>query len=154
MRDSRMKWKSSPRHVARRGFTLMEILIVLAILAVIIGLVLPNLIGSQKEANKKAAKLAIRSVEQALEIYATDHEGEFPGGGQGLDVLLQSAGNDPKWKGPYVKGNKVPADPWGNPIQYQYPGQHQSDGSPDIWSMGPDKQSSTADDITNWGNTP
>ncbi len=136
MRNSRLQRKAARRRAARSGFTLMEILIVLAILAVIIGLVLPNLIGSQKEANKKAAKLAIRSVEQALEIYAADHEGEFPAGGQGLDALLQSSGNDPKWKGPYVKGGKVPADPWGNPIQYQYPGAHQTDGSPDIWSMG------------------
>ena len=148
-----LRLRRLPRPMRRSGFTLMEILIVLAILAVIIGLVLPNLIGSQKEANKKAAKLAIRSVEQAVEMYATDHEGEFPAGGQGLDVLLQGAG-DSKWKGPYVKGNKVPADPWGNPIQYQYPGTHQTDGSPDIWSMGPDKQSNTADDITNWSRTP
>jgi general secretion pathway protein G len=153
MNHSLWTCKRKPRRAARRGFTLMEILIVLAILAVIIGLVLPNLIGAQKGANLKAAKVAIRSVEQAVEMYAADHEGEFPAGGQGLDVLLKGAG-DAKWKGPYVKGNKVPADPWGNPIQYQYPGTHQSDGAPDIWSMGPDKQSNTADDITNWSNTP
>ncbi len=153
MRCSRLQPQNPSRRTARRAFTLMEILIVLAILAVIIGLVLPNLIGSQKEANKKAAKLAIRSVEQAVDMYAADHEGEFPSGAQGLDSLLQGGG-DSKWKGPYVKGNKVPADPWGNPIQYSYPPQHHSDGSPDIWSMGPDKQSNTADDITNWSNTP
>jgi len=140
------------RRPARSGFTLMEILIVLAILAVIIGLVLPNLIGSQRQANIKAAKLAVKSVETALETYAVDHDGEFPSGGGGLDILLHSSGNDPKWKGPYLKGNKLPADPWGNAIQYQSPGTHQSDGSPDIWSMGPDKQSNTADDITNWDN--
>ena len=69
------------RRPARSGFTLMEILIVLAILAVIIGLVLPNLIGSQRQANIKAAKLAVKSVETALETYAVDHDGEFPSGG-------------------------------------------------------------------------
>jgi general secretion pathway protein G len=126
----------------------MEILIVLAILAVIIGLVLPNLIGSQREANKKAARIAVKGVEQAVEAYAVDHEGEFPAGT--LDTLMHSPGNDTRWKGPYLKGNKLPTDPWGNPIQYQYPGTHQSDQGPDIWSMGPDKTSGTADDITNW----
>jgi general secretion pathway protein G len=150
MRSSHLQRKRLPRSSARRGFTLMEILIVLAILAVIIGLVLPNLIGAQKGANLKAAKLAVKNVEQAADMYAADHEGEFPAGGQGLDVLLQVVGG----KGPYLKGNKAPADPWGNPIQYQYPAQHHTDGSPDVWSMGPDKQSNTADDITNWSNTP
>src|SRR5580765_5477524 len=109
MKTSR-RIKTRRSRFGRSGFTLMEILIVLAILAVIIGLVLPNLIGAQKGANLKAAKLAIRNVEQAIEMYASDHEGEFPQGGQGLDVLLQGAG-DSKWKGPYVKGGKVPADP-------------------------------------------
>ena len=92
----RQRPETGSRKVA--GFTLMEILIVLAILAVIIGLVLPNLIGAQKGANLKAAKVAIRSVEQAVEMYAADHEGEFPAGGQGLDVLLKSGRF-----GPYVK---------------------------------------------------
>ena len=146
--------KTRARGSAREGFTLMEILIVLAILAVIIGLVLPNLIGQQRQANIKAAKLAVRSVETALEMYAADHDGEFPPGAQGIDALMRSPGNDLKWKGPYVKGGKLPTDPWGNPIQYNYPGQHQTDQSPDVWSMGPDKQSNTADDITNWSTTP
>jgi len=153
MRNPISKQKKSPRRVDRAGFTLMEILIVLAILAVIIGLVLPNLIGSQKQANIKAARVAIHNVATALDTYAVDHDGEFPPAGSGLDVLMHSSGNDPKWKGPYVKGSKAPADPWGNPIQYQYPATHNSDGSPDIWSMGPDKQSNTADDITNWSTT-
>lgn len=141
---------NSRKSMPRSGFTLMEILIVLAILAVIIGMVLPNLIGQQREANKKAAKLAVKGVETAVEMYAADHAGEFPAGAQGLDVLLHNTANDTNWKGPYVKGNKLPADPWGNPIQYNSPGTHTADGTPDIWSMGPDKQSGTADDINNW----
>lgn len=136
------------RRARRAGFTLMEILIVLAILAVIIGLVLPNLLGQQKQANIKAAKLQVSAVEEALEFYAKDHDGEFP---QSLDGLLANPGSDQKWTGPYLKKGKVPADPWGNPIQYQYPGQHQTGGNgPDVWSMGPDKTSNTADDVTNW----
>src|SRR5260221_8664203 len=128
----------------------MEVVMVLAMLVLIISLVLRTLIGAKKQPNTKAANLAVKTVETALEAYAVDHDGEFPASSGGLDILMRSSGNDPKWKGPYVKGNKAPADPWGNAIQFQSPGTHQTDGSPDIWSMGPDKQSGTADDITNW----
>jgi general secretion pathway protein G len=144
-----LKLKASVSHSRRAGFTLMEILIVLAILAVIIGLVLPNLLGSQKKANINAAKVQVNAVEKALELYAVDHEGDFPGS---LDALLTLQGTDPKWKGPYLEKGKVPADPWGNPIQYTFPGTHQATSDrPDVWSMGPDKTSNTADDIANWG---
>jgi general secretion pathway protein G len=126
----------------------MEILIVLAILAVIIGLVLPNLLGQQKKANERLARVAVNGVEDALKLYAVDHEGEFP---SSIEALLANPGNDQKWKGPYLEKGKVPTDPWGNPIQYLYPGQHSGADRPDIWSMGLDRQSNTADDITNWG---
>jgi general secretion pathway protein G len=139
-----------PKTPARaRGFTLMEVLLVLAILGVIIALVVPNLLGRQQEANNKAARVQIQGVESACELYALDHSGAFP---ETLDALLSRQGDDNNWKGPYLKSsNKIPNDPWGNPIQYAYPGQNQgADNRPDIWSMGLDKQSNTADDITNW----
>ena len=148
MRNSKMIRKQrSPG--GRRGFTLMEILIVLAILAVIIGLVLPNLLSQQKEANKKTAKIQVSAVEDACKIYAAGHDAEFPAS---LDVLNNKPAGDDRWSGPYLEKGKTPVDPWGNPIQYQYPGTHTAGGErPDIWSMGPDKQSGTADDVTNWG---
>lgn len=138
-------------HGRRAGFTLMEILIVLAILAVIISLVLPNFLGAQQDANKKAAKLAVKAVESAADIYAAHHDGDFP---PSIDAMLSNGGNDPKWSGPYLDKGKVPMDPWGNPIQYTYPGSHQGGAGdrPDIWSMGKDKQSNTADDVANWDN--
>ncbi|MBI3864866.1 MAG: type II secretion system protein GspG [Planctomycetia bacterium] len=127
----------------------MEILIVLAILAVIIGLVLPNFLGAQDRANRDAAKVAVAAVEKAADIYAAHHSGDFP---TSIDALLSNPGNDQHWSGPYLDRGKVPNDPWGNIIQYQYPGTHQGAGGdrPDVWSMGKDKQSNTADDITNW----
>ena len=137
------------RNERRSGFTLMEILIVLAILAVIIGLVLPNFLGAQQDANNKAAKVAVAGVEKACDIYAAHHDGDFP---TTIDALLSNPGGDQKWAGPYLDKGKVPVDPWGNPLQYHYPGTHQGGGQdrPDIWSMGKDKQTGTADDIANW----
>ena len=135
----------SPRGM-RDGFTLMEVLIVLAILAVIIGLVVPNLMKGKARADNDAAKVQVKAVEDALEMYALDHDGDYP---PAISSLMTSPGGDPKWKGPYFKGNKAPADPWNNPIQYQNPGTHQQDGRPDVWSMGKDKVTSP-DDLTNW----
>src|SRR5262245_54792204 len=148
----RVHSRSSNNHSARRGFTLMEVLLVLAILGVIIALVAPNLIGQQKQANIKAAGLQVKSVESACDIYAVGHSGEFP---TSLDALITNPGNDANWKGPYLKdAATVPSDPWGSPIQYAYPSQNQGGADrPDIWSIGPDKQSNTADDITNWTKT-
>jgi general secretion pathway protein G len=137
----------------RRGFTLMEILLVLAILGVIIGLVLPNLLGRQREANIGATKLAINNVEQALKFYAVHHNGEFPPSSIGLEALIAPPGSDPNWKGPYIESQSLPTDAWGSPLQYQYPGQQQASGKPDIWSIGPDMTPNTEDDITNWQTT-
>jgi len=139
--------QTNPRHV-RGGFTLMEVLIVLAILAVIIGLVVPNLMKGKQKADNDAAKVQVKAVEDALGMYALDHDGDYPAA---ISALMSNPGGDAKWNGPYFKGNKAPADPWNNPIQYQNPGQHHSDGSPDVWSNGKDKQPNTADDLTNWG---
>lgn len=135
---------------ARLGFTLMEVLLVLAILGVIIALVAPNLIGQQKQAMVKSTRVQIDSIESACKIYAVDHNGDFP---PSLDALVADPGSDSNWKGPYLeKASTTPADPWGNPIQYAYPGTHGGGETapPDVWSMGPDKQPNTADDITNW----
>ncbi|MSR59973.1 MAG: prepilin-type N-terminal cleavage/methylation domain-containing protein [Planctomycetaceae bacterium] len=135
--------------VRRSGFTLMEVLLVLAILVVIMGLVLPNLIGASKKGYIRAARVTIGGVESACEMYAMDHDGEFP---NSLDALISNPGSSNKWKGPYLKdSSSAPSDPWGMPLQYSYPGQrHATPDRPDIWSSGPDKQSNTDDDINNW----
>ena len=81
----------------------------------------------------------------------TDHDGEYPTSAQGLEILIHSPGNDPKWKGPYVESSTVPTDAWGNPLQYAFPGPNHPNGErPDISSWGPDKTAGTDDDINNW----
>ena len=89
---------------------------------------------------------------QMADIYAAQHDGDYP---PSIDAMLTNTTGDQKWAGPYLEKGKVPLDPWSNPIQYQYPGTHQGAGGdrPDIWSMGPDKQSNTADDVANWTTT-
>jgi general secretion pathway protein G len=140
------------KRVVRSGFTLMEVLLVLAILGVLAAMVVPQLIGQQKKASIKATGLSISGLEDALGYYAQDHDGEFPPTGQGLEVLITPQPNDPNWSGPYLKNSKsLPLDAWGQPIQYEYPGQHQVNGqTPDLWSWGPDKVNGTPDDINNW----
>lgn len=134
------------------GFTLIEVLLVLAILGVIAAMVVPQLIGRQRDANAKAARLSISGLEQSLELYAVDHNGEFPTTAEGLEALLSQPNNDEKWHGPYIKdANSLPVDPWGRAFNYEYPGQHHAQGvKPDISSNGPDKAAGTADDIVNW----
>ena len=148
----RLRKQQLTKHAGRAGFTLMEVLLVLGILGVMAGLVIPNLLGRQKEANIGATRVEINNVESALKMYALNHDGEYPPTNMGLEALITSPGNDPKWKGPYLEKGKLPVDPWGNPIQYQYPGQHQVSEMPDIWSFGPDKAPNTPDDITNWSS--
>lgn len=135
----------------RRGFTLVEVLLVLAIIGVIMAIGVPMLLGQQKQAMIKATRANIGGLESALKLYAQDHDGEYPSSNQGLSVLLQSPGNDPKWHGPYME--KEPTDSWENPLQYQYPGKN-SATKPDIWSFGADKTPNTEDDINNWSKTP
>ena len=137
----------------RAGFTLVEVLLVLAIIGVIMAIAVPMLLGQQREAMVKATKVAIGSLEGALKLYAQNHDGEYPNSNQGLEVLLVSPGNDPNWHGPYLDSHgKLPPDAWGRPLQYQYPGTN-NPGQPDIWSYGADGQPNTDDDINNWTTT-
>jgi general secretion pathway protein G len=145
--------KASARRASRAtaGFSLLEILVVLAIIGLIVGVAVTNLGSIFGGAQAKVAKLFVTSeVELPLMAYKADM-GDYPtteeGGLTALWVAPSSkAGN---WHGPYGKGSKAPLDPWNEPYQYRYPGTHNK-GSYDIWSKGPDKQDGTEDDIGNW----
>jgi general secretion pathway protein G len=134
----------------RRGFTLMEVLLVLAILGVIMSMVVPKLVGRQHYANIDATRISIRGVEQAVKLYSLDHAGRYPGSEQGLKVLMTKDGKDSRWRGPYLEREAL--DAWGSPLQYAFPGQKNA-GGVDIVSAGPDRQFNTADDIGNWAGS-
>jgi len=135
----------------RRGFTLIEILLVLAILGVIAGLAVPRLIARQKHANVDATRLTIKGVEQSLKLYAIDHLGDLPTTDLGLKVLVVAPSrNDPNWRGPYL--DTLPKDAWGRPLNYALPGKLNPKGY-DIVSAGADGQFGSADDIANDAST-
>ncbi|MDB6114731.1 MAG: ral secretion pathway protein GspG [Lacunisphaera sp.] len=150
-----MKSSSSFSHATRRnsaGFSLLEILVVLAIIGLIIGLVVSNtdkIFGQSQEA---VAKIFVRdSLKTPLTRYRID-VGDYPSTNEGLAALITSnPANADKWRGPYldVSGGKVPLDPWQQPYEYRYPGV-KNPGGYDVYSKGIDKTADTADDIGNW----
>ena len=135
-------------HRNRPAFTLIELLLVLAILGVLMAMTVPNLIGRQTAANIDVTRGSIAGIEQALQMYQLDHQGSLPDSKQGLEVLVSKTDKrDRSWRGPYLQ--KLPVDAWGTPFSYRVPGKRNGNGY-DIISAGPDRQVGTADDFGNW----
>ncbi|HEV7867609.1 MAG TPA: type II secretion system major pseudopilin GspG [Chthoniobacteraceae bacterium] len=132
---------------SRHAFTLVEMLLVLVILAVLAAIVIPKFAGRSQQAKETAAQSQINSMELALDSFEVDN-GFFPKGNDGLSALVEQPSGAQNWKGPYLKKG-IPADPWGNPYVYAYPGKNNAAGY-DLSSMGPDGRSGGDDDITNW----
>lgn len=128
----------------RGGFTLVEMLLVLVILATLAAIVIPKMAGRGRQAQDTAAKQQISSIELALDAFEVDN-GFYP---KTLDALLEQPSGAVNWKGPYMK-KAIPADPWGNPYVYEFPGKNNPSGY-DLMSVGPDGRAGGDDDITNW----
>ncbi len=131
---------------AARGFTLVEMLLVLVILGVLAAIVYPKVAGRGEDARRTAAQSQIAAFKTALDSYEIDN-GHYPQGRNGLQDLVARPRDAQNWKGPYL--DNIPKDPWGNDYVYEYPGKH-NQGSYDIMSMGLDGQPNTADDVVNW----
>ena len=132
-----------------KGFTLIEIMLVVIIISVLAAMVVPNLAGRSDQARKVAAQTDIESnISAALDLYKLDI-GTYPTSDQGLGALLtEPASASGRWNGPYLKKRKTPKDPWGHDYMYAFPGNHNKD-SYDLSSWGADGAEGK-DDITNW----
>jgi len=171
------------RRPERRGFTLMEMLVVLAILVLLMAMVAPRIIGTQKKADVDSAKVQIGLFKSALERYALDMK-DYPTTDQGLRALCEeptgdgdigmdrggenrgegrvesrgdlAGGDKPErsnWDGPYLNSTSLHNDPWGRQYQYEYQPTHGRGDFPDIWSLGRDGEEGTDDDIVSWTET-
>lgn len=143
-------FRAGLRRPSRRAFTLLEILVVLAIIGLLAGLAITNVDKIFGGAQVSTVQLFVReSMKTSLTTYRI-HMGDYPSTGDGLQALIsRPAAKGDRWNGPYIEGGKVPLDPWGEPYQYAHPGTRNKGGY-DLWSKGPDKQSGTEDDIGNW----
>jgi len=124
-----------PPAPARRGFTLLELLVVMVIIGLLAGYVGPKLFAQIGKSEVKVARAQIEALGKALDQYRID-TGRYPGTEAGLAALLQRPADEPRWAGPYL-AKAVPADPWGQPYQYRSPGEH---GDYDLLSLGRDRR--------------
>lgn len=132
----------------QRGFTLMELLVVLAILGLLMSLVGPRVLNQLGGAKTKTTGIQIKDLEQSLEMYKLD-VGRFPSTEEGLAALVEKPGSAAGWNGPYLKSD-VPLDPWNREYLYKYPGER---GEVDIFSYGQDGQPGGEGedaDVGNW----
>lgn len=123
--------RRNTRSDRQRGFTLMELLVVLAILGLLMSLVGPQVLNQLGGAKTKTAAIQIKDLEQAMEMYKLD-VGRFPNNTEGLQALVTKPGSATGWNGPYLKGD-IPLDPWNREYHYKYPGDR---GELDIFSYG------------------
>lgn len=130
-----MNNKNKKRYLkSQRGFTLIELMVVMIILGLLAALVAPKMFGRVGQAKQKAAYAQIELLGTALDSFRLD-VGLYPTTSEGLQSLLTAPSGVESWNGPYLKKEEVPLDPWGNPYHYDSPGSH---GDYDLYSYGRD----------------
>ena len=138
----------STSYTKQSGFSLLEVMVVLVIIGIIASMIVPNIMGSQDTAREQKAAIDIGSLETALSMYRSQNY-NYPTTEQGLEALVDQTEVEPIPRrfpeGGYIK--RLPQDPWGNDYQLLNPGEH---GKMDVFSMGPDGEADTDDDIGNW----
>ncbi len=144
------KTSAARRPPARQGgFTLVELLVVLAILGLIVALVTPQVLKYLSRARTDTARIEIQTLGNALDLYRLDMH-RYPTQQEGLASLIEPPPGTEEWNGPYLKQKKMPLDPWGRPYIYRSPGEH---GDYDLYTLGADGVpggSGENQDITNW----
>lgn len=132
----------------QQGFTLLEVMVVIVILGILASMVVPNLIGSQERANMQKAVSDVTALETSLSLYKMDNY-NYPSTDQGLEALVEKTDLEPEPRrfpeNGYIK--RLPKDPWGNEYVLLNPGEN---GKMDVFSVGPDGEPGTEDDIGNW----
>lgn len=118
-----------------RGFTLLELLVVMVIIGLLVGYVGPRYFSQLGKSEVNAAQAQIDAIETALDIYRLDM-GRYPSQEENLNALLEAPENASRWQGPYLE-KSIPADPWGQPYIYRFPGER---GEFDLFSYGADGQ--------------
>lgn len=139
---------ASVRSLKSRGFTLLEVLVVLVILGLLTAYVAPKYFSQVGKSEVKTARAQIDSLEKSLDQYRID-VGRYPSNEQGLQALVAKPADEARWDGPYLR-KALPNDPWGKPYQYRQPGEK---SEIDIFSFGRDGQpggTGEGADIGNW----
>lgn len=133
----------------QRGFSLIELIVVLVILGLLATVVGPQVIRRLSEGKRDIAKVQLAELEGALDLFRFD-VGRYPTSGEGLQALIEGGGID-NWGGPYLKKTTLPKDPWGRDYHYRSPGQYGPDY--DLWCLGADGREGGEDDnedVTSW----
>ncbi len=136
------------RH-GERGFTLLELLVVLAIMGLLAAIIGPQVIKYLGSSRTQVANVQVKSIAAALELYRVD-AGGYPSPEQGLQALVTAPPGAVAWNGPYLAQASGLTDPWGQPYKFRAPGQH---GEVDVYSLGSDKVeggTGEARDVGNW----
>lgn len=140
--------KKRQRRQLQRGYSLLELLVVLAILGLIIAIAAPRLIGYFEASKAKTAKIQISNLATAMDLYYLSNGG-YPSEAQGLKALVERPENAAAWDGPYLNRAEGIIDPWGRPYLYKQPGVH---GKFDISSLGADGKEGGSGEDTDLGS--
>jgi general secretion pathway protein G len=141
--------KEGSMTVRYRGFTLIELLVVLVILGLLMGVVVPQVVGYVGRSKTSTAEMQVEQLATGLDLFRLD-VGRYPSSEEGLEALIRDKPGIDNWNGPYLQRGKLPDDPWGQPYRYRNPGEH---GPYDLFSLGADDSpggEGESQDVTSW----